>query len=260
MGEWGSVTMKKWLKGFVVLSLMMIVVLFFVGYGYGSEPLQQAEQAYRDGRYQDAMGIYQGLLKQHPRSATLLYNIGNAYYRMDNLGEAICYYLRAFRYTPRDADLLENLGIARARILDDVHQNGVSFFDRLFFWLDYLSVNEGIFGAVFLVTVLAVFILLAVLRQRGELYKNIFVVIMVLNIVYGFMFCLKMYRSFCIDAGVITNRKVGIKSGPSGTLSTLFFVHEGTEVKILKESEQWTKVRLKNGFTGWVYEDNFWKI
>ncbi|MBN2451856.1 MAG: tetratricopeptide repeat protein, partial [Lentisphaeria bacterium] len=50
----------------------------------------------------------------------LYYNIGNCYFRMEDLGRAILHYRRAEQYSPNDPNLRQNLAYARSKRLDRI--------------------------------------------------------------------------------------------------------------------------------------------
>ena len=56
---------------------------------------QDADAEYSKGNYQQAIKDYEDLLK-NGESAELYYNLGNAYYRTDNITRAVLSYERCF--------------------------------------------------------------------------------------------------------------------------------------------------------------------
>ena len=46
-----------------------------------------------------------------------MYNLGNCYIQLGEIGKAITYYQRALKITPQDKELKENLAIAESRIV-----------------------------------------------------------------------------------------------------------------------------------------------
>jgi tetratricopeptide (TPR) repeat protein len=68
--------------------------------------------AYARGDYVMAVERFGSALTVRPRDANLLYNIGNAYYELDERGFAVAYWIRALRIRPRDDDAKFNLRLA----------------------------------------------------------------------------------------------------------------------------------------------------
>lgn len=73
----------------------------------------EASRAYDAGRLDDAVSLYEGLLADGHVSAELLYNLGNAYFRLGKIGQAVLDYRRASYLAPRDPDILANLRFAQ---------------------------------------------------------------------------------------------------------------------------------------------------
>jgi tetratricopeptide (TPR) repeat protein len=75
----------------------------------------QGNAAYAAQDYQAAVAAYEAAVRQGVGSAALFFNLGNAYFKLGDLGRAILNYERAQWLAPRDADVWANLDFARAR-------------------------------------------------------------------------------------------------------------------------------------------------
>ena len=71
-----------------------------------------AAKAYDENRLPDAIQGWRSLVDEGQALPEVLFNLGNAYYRHGDLGEAILAYRRAQRLAPRDPDIRANLGFA----------------------------------------------------------------------------------------------------------------------------------------------------
>ncbi|MDX1665983.1 MAG: tetratricopeptide repeat protein, partial [Saprospiraceae bacterium] len=78
--------------------------------------MEAANSAYQRSNYAEAADLYQQLLSRNYYSEALYYNLANALYRQDRLGEAILFYERALLLDPDDPDVYHNLSLARSRI------------------------------------------------------------------------------------------------------------------------------------------------
>ena len=74
------------------------------------------------------------------------------------------------------------------------------------------------------------------------------------------LFGMKYYQDVKIVKGVIIEKKVAVRTGPSLVLDTSFYIHEGTMVKLVRERQDWYEVELVNGFKGWVLARQLWRI
>src|SRR5262249_6183763 len=94
------------------------------------------------GYYQQAIAGYEQLVAAGAHNAKLYYNLGNAYFRLNDLGRAIVHCRRGLRLEPGNRQLQANLSYARSRRTDQIDVSGQqrAFLPQLFFWSDELSV------------------------------------------------------------------------------------------------------------------------
>lgn len=72
----------------------------------------QAGQDYDAGNFEGAAARYEAILASGHRAPELFFNLGNAYFKEGNYGQAILNYRRAWMDRPRDAELSANLKFA----------------------------------------------------------------------------------------------------------------------------------------------------
>ena len=89
------------------------------------------DSAYSAGDYATAIDVYERLLADG-ESAVLYYNLGNAYYKEDEMAHAILNYERALRLAPSDKDIRFNLELARSKTIDRTSERIEIFFVRWF--------------------------------------------------------------------------------------------------------------------------------
>ena len=80
---------------------------------------ENGDMEYQKGNYQQAIKDYQEVLKEGV-SAEVYYNLGNAYFRSDNLTQAILAYERARILSPGDDDINFNLEFARSKTIQEM--------------------------------------------------------------------------------------------------------------------------------------------
>ena len=107
-------------------------VLFVVLWGislsflWSQSPKCVADSLYQKGKYPEAAQAYEHLL-QEGEHADLYYNLGNAYYRMNDIGRCILNYERAALRDPGNSDIQFNLALARTKTIDKIGDDS-SFF------------------------------------------------------------------------------------------------------------------------------------
>ena len=248
------------------MTMILLRRLFLMGLSIGliqcglwaMGPIAEAETYYKNQDYAKAMAIYEQLREENLNNHTILYNMGNVYFRQQALGKAICYYLKAAKLDPRDHDIQAKLTLSRAQVVDAIKPSGSPFFLALQACLSKMTVNELWVGLILVFSLFNGLLFRLVRGRSDDLTKNAFALSVVLLLCVSLPTVLKSQEG---ESGVIIQSKAEVKSGPDATLSeTLFLIHEGTEFVITKRLGQWADIRLKNGFSGWVQVGTFWDV
>ncbi|NQY74706.1 MAG: hypothetical protein HRT90_08085, partial [Candidatus Margulisbacteria bacterium] len=183
--------------------------------------------------------------------------IGNVYFKMNQIGKALAYYQRALRFSPRDSDIRKNIRLTEAKRVDKSEE--FYFSKSVKNGIHYFSMNEwfGMFLLLFICVNSALFI---VLYRRPLIFKNLLAAIVIVSILFIPFLSFRILSEFKIDRGIVVVKKAIVRSGPSTSLSTLFFIHEGTSFVIQQEANGWAHIKLDNGLKGWVVVSNIWEI
>ena len=91
-----------------------------------------ADSAYAAADYVAAIHIYERLITTKGEAAPVYYNMGNAYYKSNDIARAILNYERALLLDPSNDDILFNLELARSRTVDKNAVVNELFFVRWF--------------------------------------------------------------------------------------------------------------------------------
>ena len=82
----------------------------------------QSNAFYTDGKYQMAIDGYKDILNSGFESAELYYNLGNAFYKLNNIPESNFFYEKARSISPTDEDILINLSYAQNLRIDKIEK------------------------------------------------------------------------------------------------------------------------------------------
>ena len=217
---------------------------------------QNADDAYSKGNYQQAIADYKELLKQGA-SASLFYNLGNAYYRSDSLTQAILCYERAARLAPADDDIRFNLQFARSKTIDKITPASEMFFVTWYHSLvNQCSVDTWALLSV-VCLLISLLLLLAYLfaprlgvRKMGFFGSIGFLIVFLLSNLFAYQ-QEKMMEKHC--GAIIMSPSVNVKKTPDMKGSDVFVLHEGTRVDITDCSmRQWRGIKLADGREGWL--------
>lgn len=215
-----------------------------------------ADSAYVQGNYQKAIELYNALLKEG-ESADIYYNLGNAYYRSEEITQAILAYERALLLSPGDADIRFNLQLARTKTIDKMAPQSEFF---VVTWYRSLVNQYSVDGWAYMsIVLLALTIILALLylfstpvwlRKVGFFGGLIALLFFVLANLFAWQQKQMLTHR---DGAIVTGSAVPVKSTPATNGTDLFILHEGTKVTVTDDTMQdWREVRLPDGKVGWV--------
>ena len=216
----------------------------------------EADSAYVRGQYQQAIAHYEALLKQGA-SADLYYNLGNAYYRTENIPEAVLNYERALLLSPGDRDIRFNLQIARSKTFDKIVPESEMFFVTWYRSLVSMMSVDGWARTALVALALTIILLLVYLfSERIWLRKAGFFggVALLVLFVGANIFAWQQKKDLLNRKGaIIFAPAVTVKSTPAANGTDLFILHEGTKVVITDGSmKEWKEIRLADGKEGWI--------
>ena len=251
-------TMKKTKKSGNMATKMILIFavsLFSVTTSYAVTKVE-ADSAYARGEFQQAIKDYEALLKQGA-SADLYYNLGNAYYRTENITRAVLNYERALLLSPGDRDIRFNLQIAQSKTIDKIVPESEMFFFTWYKTLVNLMSVDG-WARTSLVSLALVIILLLVylFSDRIWLRKIGFFggVVLLLLFVMSNVFAWQQKQNLLFRKGaIVITPSVTVKSTPANNGTDLFVLHEGTKVMITDSSMKgWKEIRIADGKEGWI--------
>ncbi len=254
-------------QGFRNLVSGLIVAVFTSGFAAAGcagetadrqtvELYRQGNLLYEGGKYAEASRTYERIIERGIRNGHVYYNLGNAYYRQDQIGRAILAYERASRLMPRDVDLRSNLDLANERTTDRIAVD-VPWFGRQA--LDAVTVNQATAAATaagFLASLALVFYLLATRpRTRSAAVYALLATSLVLLMVIGFM-SIKIYDDLENRNGIVLSPVAVVRTSPDASSEPVFTLHEGAKVQLVEHRDEWTRIRLPDGKNGWLSRED----
>jgi tetratricopeptide (TPR) repeat protein len=218
----------------------------------------KANQAYKEGRFQEAVDGYGNIIQSGHATGHVYYNLGNAYLRLNQMGQAILNYERARILMPRDADLNFNLGYARDQTQDAISQPK-GFIGTTFFWLNTLTFDELLWGFAVLNLLFWAVLLVRLFRPSEWTYYSS-LILLALWLIAGASFGLKYFQQQTDDRAVILLQEVNVLAGPDIQDTLLFRLHEGTIVHLERSEDGWSLLSLPDKKRGWVKKEALEKI
>ena len=235
---------------------LLLAMICFGGTSAKAVTKNNADTEYQKGNYQQAIRDYEEILK-NGESAEIYFNLGNAYYRTDNITKAVLNYERARLLSPGDDDINFNLQFARSKTIDKITPESEMFFITWYKSLvNFTSVDNWAKTGILCIVMALLLVLLylfgpqLMLRKIGFFGGLAFFVIFLLSNLFAFQ------QKQALDnrtGAIIMAPSVNIKKTPAKNSADQFVLHEGTRVDIIdKGMTDWRCIRVGDGREGWI--------
>lgn len=209
-----------------------------------------ANEAYAQGRYEQAVETYQAILEAGSASGALYHNLGNAYVRLNRTGPAVWAYEKARQLHPEDPRLRHNLEYVRRRAgLSEVGlpPRGLAaliagWSPLLLLGVGVLALAAGLLGAVFRAgpgQVLA--------GRRPSAWGPFAVGALLVVVAFGTSYVQAQDRR-----AVVLDETVPLRTAPSEGAAPDTTLRAGSMVEVRRRQGPWTRVVLRKQTVGWV--------
>jgi tetratricopeptide (TPR) repeat protein len=226
--------------------------------------LKEANNLYASNEFDKAIKIYESLVGQGLESPELYFNLGNAYYKKQELTKAILYYEKAKLLAPNDEGIQFNIELANQFVVDKIEPLPRPFFLK---WgqsiLNLFSANGWAFVSIFTFIIMLALAALYIFANTLSLRKISFsaaVFFLVISLLSFVMAGKQKSKLTHRNHAIIFSTTVTVKSSPDESGTDLFVIHEGLKVEIKEELGGWADIKLEDGNTGWVKKGVFEKI
>lgn len=237
-------------------AITVVLLLFLLPLSSQAVTKTEADSAYVRGQYQQAISDYETLLK-NGASAELYYNLGNSYYRTENITRAVLNYERALLLSPGDRDIRFNLQLAQSKTIDKIVPESEMFFITWYHSLvNLMSVDGWARTALISLSLVIILLLVYLFSERIMLRKIGFFggFALLLLFLFSNLFASQQKQNLIYRKGaIVISPSVAVKSTPAKNGTDLFILHEGTKVNITDGSMKgWKEIRLADGKEGWI--------
>ncbi len=217
---------------------------------------ERGNKLYKEGKYQDAIEVYQSILNAKKHSADLYFNIGNCYYKLNKIAPAIYNFEKALFLNPTDTDIQNNLLFAQKRQIDDIKEIPKVGFRHILqnFTAKYhhntwawISVS---FAGFFLLLFTGYF------YANNSVAKRLFFTSMILVLLFVILCvaaAIVQKNSFVSNRPAIVFAEIAsVKTEPKSSAPDSFILHEGSKVNVTETLDDWKKIEIADGKKGWI--------
>jgi len=209
---------------------------------------EAGNKLYEQGKYSEAVGVYERLAQTGEVSLAILFNLGNARFKAGQMGRAIAAYREAERLAPRDPDVRANLRFARNQV--EGPSRPASRWHR---WLGALTANEWTTLAAAAFWLL--FLLLAAMQWRPALARRLRTPALAAAgalVAFAAGLGLTLANDRENPVAIVTAREVVVRAGPFDDALSAFNVHDGAELTVLDRKDDWFQVSDGGKHVGWL--------
>lgn len=237
--------------------LYLFIGLFSMTLIGQNEPLfEKGKELYKAENFQEAINNWSQIVDNGEHSADLYYNLGNAHYKLNNVGPSIYYYEKALMLEPNDSDVKNNLAFAKNATIDVIEPLPKTFFAKWYESLSGVLTYDGwallavLFAMLFVLLFLGYYFSFSEKRKRLLFTSSIASVILLLgSLAIAFM----TFNDCEADKpAIIFAESTEIRSEPNMGSETAFTLHEGTKVQVIADDGDWLRIQLIDGKDGWI--------
>lgn len=213
-----------------------------------------AQTAYESKQYDEAVRRYENIVATGAADPALFYNLGNAYFRLEQVPAAIANYERALALDPRmelaEANLRYALAATQRNLARPLRPG---WQESLLPWDDNLRLGEVRLAALLCWTAFWGVLLWRVLRRHRAQ-----VPLAILLLLAAAAFMTSMYsKSYPVALAVANAAEVEVRTGANPADTVRFTLMPGDRVRVETESNGWLRVATVDGERGWAQASDF---
>ncbi|PWB25368.1 tetratricopeptide repeat protein [Flavobacterium sp. HTF] len=236
-----------------ILYLFLLISQVF----FAQNSFEKGNTLYKNGEYQQAIDVYEGIIKEDKQqSAELYFNLGNSYYKLNKVAPSIYNYEKALVLKPHDPETLNNLKFAKKLTIDEIKEvpkvgfaKLIQNFTGIFDYNTWAKISVAI-GFVFLLCFIGYYFSQLTLSKRIYFIGMFFLLVALLLSVAAAM---TEKDHFDNDRPAIVFSEISeVRSEPQKAGSPIFLLHEGAKVYVKETLLNWKKIELTDGTEGWI--------
>ncbi|MFP4458189.1 MAG: tetratricopeptide repeat protein [Candidatus Zixiibacteriota bacterium] len=223
----------------------------------------EANQLYKQEQFGNAIDLYEQAIDDGLYDACVYYNLGNTYFKNENIAHAIIAYERAFFLNPRDEDIQNNLDYARLYTPDKISSIYQGSFIGTFWTVIRMVTYHELKITIIIITAIAtllLFIHLIRIKSKKRVLLRLSILFFIIGLLATGLYVLKLNDNWLLESAIVTATSVDVQSSPTESGELLFTLHPGTKVVIKEEYGQFLRVSIQDGREGWLPEAGVTRI
>ena len=233
-----------------------MVLLSSLTFAQDNALFEQGNTLYNEGKYAEAIDKYQAILDSGFQSSELFFNIGNAHYKLNHVGPSVFYFEKALQLAPNDKDIKNNIAYARNMTIDAIDVVPEVGITKLLKKVTNVLSFDG--WAITTVVLFILFVILFISYYFSEFTnsKRAAFSTSIVVLCLGFITLFFAFHEFSLmkkdNPAIIFVQESQVNNEPNLSSPEAFKLHEGTKVQVLDTVNNWKKIKLSDGKTGWI--------
>ena len=242
--------------------LLYILSLFlsFSVFAQNQSIFEKANELYNQGKYAEAIDNYNAILDAGRHSSDLYFNLANSHYKLNNIAPSIFFYEKALKLAPNDDDIKNNMAFAKNMTIDAIDVVPESGISKLLNNATHIMTFDAWAKATialvfcFVILFLVYFFSYSTLKKRITFIGSVVVLTLLLSTL---AFTFHKYNLDKNDnPAIVFAQESKVKGDPNTKSEESFRLHEGTKVQVVEIYNNWSKIKLTDGKTGWVISED----
>lgn len=246
----------------ITLLIIMFVFSLNLRSQLSYEVFQNGNKLYEQKAYDSAKIYYKKLYNKGILSKELFLNLGNSYFKLDSLPNAILFYEKGLKISPGDIDLTHNLQHCNTLLKDKNSIKKSILLNELVYSFLGKSPNYWAYSSIVLLLLACILFLFYRISNDSSWKRIHFYSSIIVLVLFAFTLLLSAISKSKINEskyGVIFNPTTKVLVEPSNNAATTYQLHEGSKVKITAENENWYEISF-NEKKGWIVKQHLKKI
>jgi tetratricopeptide (TPR) repeat protein len=227
-----------------------LFILFYINTAIAQNNV--AFKLYSNKNYKEALVEYKKI-ETLQTNDNLCYNIGNCYFKLNDVGNAVAYYEKALKLNPNNTDAQSNLQFCNKRLIDKVTTVEPFIVSR---WGS--AITSMYSGTTWAMVILLCTLLIAALLYRFFVVERTATTLVALG-VCGMLLIVSVLSANANynrlnenTIAIVTQPTLHVKSAPMEQSNELFTLHEGCKITILQKVDTWLNIQVNSGNIGWI--------
>jgi tetratricopeptide (TPR) repeat protein len=240
---------------YLVVTVFMLAAIFTTAQT-PEQLFEQGNNHYANGQFQEAIDVYKKVLDANQESAAVYYNLANAHFKLNNVAPSIYYFEKAKQLAPADQEIKNNASFAEKMTIDAITPLPENTFKKWYNSVLTLLTTDGWAYATVIFVALCTLLFLGYYLTASSTKKRALFVSSLVSLVLAVCSLLFAYSAFAKiskdNPAIVFAKESQVKGEPTLSSQEAFLLHEGTKVMVLETVDNWKKILLVDGRTGWI--------